>query len=61
MMNVAWFKNPDHVAYCKEEEILPKLSRELGINDLASGWRRSGRSPHLKGKISRAVSAPLSS
>ena len=18
MMNVAWFKNPDHVAYCKE-------------------------------------------
>ena len=35
MMNVAWFKNPDHVAYCKEEEILPKLSRELGINDLA--------------------------
>ena len=33
MMNVAWFKNPDHVAYCKEEEILPKLSRELGINE----------------------------
>ena len=57
MMNVAWFKNPDHVAYFKEEEILPKLSRELGINDLG----RSGRSPHLKGKISRAVSAPLSS
>ena len=28
MMNVAWFKNPDHVAYCKEEEILPKLSRK---------------------------------
>ena len=25
MMNVAWFKNPDHVAYFKEEEILPKL------------------------------------
>ena len=29
MMNVAWFKNPDHVAYCKEEEILPKLSQRV--------------------------------
>ena len=56
MMNVAWFKNPDHVAYCKEEEILPKLSRELGINDLAQRVEA-----FRKGKISRAVSAPLSS
>ena len=53
MMNVAWFKNPDHVAYCKEEEILPKLSRELGINDLAQRveafrkWTTKSRTGHI--------------
>ena len=30
-MNVAWFKNPDHVAYCKEEEILTKLSHTITV------------------------------
>ena len=32
MMNAAWFREPDHVAYCKEEDILPRLARELGIS-----------------------------
>ena len=50
MMNVAWFKNPDHVAYCKEEEILPKLSRELGINDLAQGGEGVRREPSPEGE-----------
>lgn len=35
MLNSIWLKNPDHVAYCKEEEILPRLTRDLGISDLA--------------------------
>ena len=50
MMNVAWFKNPDHVAYCKEEEILPKLSRELGINDLAQRVEAFRKEPSPEGE-----------
>ena len=51
MMNVAWFKNPDHVAYCKEEEILPKLSRELGINDLEAFRKEpSPEGENIKGR-----------
>ena len=34
MMNRSWFQNRDHVAYCSEAEIIPRLSRELGISDL---------------------------
>ena len=34
MLNLTWLKDTDHVAYCKEEDILPRLSRELGICDL---------------------------
>ena len=50
MMNVAWFKNPDHVAYFKEEEILPKLSRELGINDLAQRVEAFRKEPSPEGE-----------
>ena len=50
MMNVAWFKNPDHVAYCKEEEILPKLSRELGINALAQRVEAFRKEPSPEGE-----------
>ena len=50
MMNVAWFKNPDHVAYCKEEEILPKLFRELGINDLAQRVEAFRKEPSPEGE-----------
>lgn len=31
MLNLTWIKNPDHVSYCKENEVLPRLARELGI------------------------------
>lgn len=34
MMNLSWFQNRDHVAYCSEAELIPRLSRELGISDL---------------------------
>ena len=50
MMNVAWFKNPDHVAYCKEEEILTKLSRELGINDLSQRVEAFRKEPSPEGE-----------
>ena len=23
MLNLTWIKNPDHVSYCKENEVLP--------------------------------------
>ena len=26
MLNLTWIKNPDHVSYCKENEVLPRLS-----------------------------------
>lgn len=35
MLNLTWIKNHDHVSYCKENEVLPRLARELGIADLA--------------------------
>lgn len=25
MLNLTWIKNPDHVSYCKENEVLPRL------------------------------------
>ena len=34
MMNRTWFKDPDHVVYSVEDEVVPRLSRELGISDL---------------------------
>ena len=34
MMNRTWFKDPDHVVYAVEDEVVPLLSRELGISDL---------------------------
>ena len=50
MMNVAWFKNPDHVAYCTEEEILPKLSRALGMHALAQRVEAGRQEPSPEGE-----------
>ena len=50
MMNANWFKNPDHVAYCKKEEILPRLSRELGINVLAQRVEAFRKEPSPEGE-----------
>ena len=44
MLNLTWIKNPDHVSYCKENEVLPRLARELGIADLTA------EGVNLKGK-----------
>ena len=50
MMNVAWFKNPDHVAYFKEEEILPKLSRDLAQRVEAFRKEPSPEGENIKGR-----------
>lgn len=34
MINRRWFQNPEHVVYAREDEIISRLSRELGISDL---------------------------
>lgn len=34
-MNINWFKDEENVVYCKEDEVLPRLTKELGIPDLA--------------------------
>ena len=40
MLNLTWLKNTDHVSYCKEEDVLPRLSREEILT--------LGRQPGLK-------------
>ena len=55
MLNLTWIKNPDHVSYCKENEVLPRLARELGIADLAQQVEEFRTHPtaegvNLKGK-----------
>ena len=35
MLTLNWLKNPEHVSYCEEAEIVPQLSKMLGIPELA--------------------------
>ena len=48
-MNINWLKDPDHVAYCEEETIVPRLARELGISDLGRRVAEFRRSPVPEG------------
>ena len=34
MLTLAWLGNPEHVSYCKEADMVPQLSKMLGIPDL---------------------------
>lgn len=52
-MHVNWFKDPDNVVYCKEEEVLPRLSKELGIGDLAERVAAFRAAPQRRGSTSR--------
>ena len=49
MMHVNWFKNPDNVVYCQAEEVLPRLSRELGVSDLAERVEAFRAAPTAEG------------
>ena len=50
MLNLTWIKNPDHVSYCKENEVLPRLARELGIADLAQQVEEFRTEPSPEGE-----------
>ena len=55
MVGVNWLKNPNHVVYGRPEELLPRLSRDLGIPDLAERVDAFQRRPapagiNIKGK-----------
>ena len=49
MFNLSWLKNADHVAYFREEEILPRFARELGIPDLSRRVEAFRRAPSPEG------------
>ena len=50
MMNRAWFENPDHVVYAVQDEVIPRLSRELGISDLAQRIEHFRKAPTPDGE-----------
>lgn len=55
MVGVNWSQNPNHVVYGRPEELLPRLSRDLGIPDLAERVDAFQRRPapdgiNIKGK-----------
>ena len=49
MVGVNWLKNPNHVVYGRPEELLPRLSRDLGIPDLAERVDAFQRRPAPEG------------
>lgn len=55
MMNRAWFENPDHVVYVVKDEVIPRLSRELGVSDLAQRVENFRKAPTLKLMIPNLV------
>lgn len=50
MMNRTWFENPDHVVYAPQDEVIPRLSRELGIFDLAQRIEHFRKAPTPDGE-----------
>ena len=55
MLSLTWINNPDHVAYCKEAEIVPRLSRDLGISNLAQQINSFRENPAAEGVILRGT------
>lgn len=45
MISRTWFENPDHVVYAVKDEVIPRLSRELGISDLAQRIEDFSKAP----------------
>lgn len=46
MLNLTWIKNPDHVSYCKENEVLPRLARGAGHRRPGTAGRGIPDPPH---------------
>ncbi len=51
MMNVNWFKNPDHIVYLDAEKHLRELGKRLGIDDLEEAALAFRVAPTPEGKI----------
>lgn len=49
MIGRTWLSDPNHVVYGQPEELLPRLSRELGIPDLAEQVAAFRRQPVPEG------------
>ena len=49
MLRASWFQNPNHGAFLRKEDVLPRLSRELGIPDLAERIEAFRRRPSPEG------------
>lgn len=49
MLNINWLKNSDNVVYCQEDEVLPRLARELGVADLAQRVAQFRDAPTAEG------------
>ena len=53
MMNIHWFKNPDHIVYLNAEKNLGQLGKQLGIDGLEEAVQAFRESPVPEGKILR--------
>lgn len=51
VMNVNWFKNPDHVVYADMEEFVENFSKETGISNLRAEIEAFDLNPVKEGKI----------
>ena len=49
MVGANWFQNPNHGTHLRPEDLLPRLSRELGIPDLAAQVESFRRRPSPEG------------
>ena len=49
MISRTWFENPDHVVYAVKDEVISRLSRELGISELAQRMEDFSKAPHPGG------------
>lgn len=50
MISRTWFENPDHVVYAVKDEVILRLSRELGISDLAQRIEDFSKAPTQEGE-----------
>ncbi len=55
MMNLKWFQDPEHVVYVKEAELIPRLTKELGIFDLRQRVEAFRNSPAPEGENIRGL------
>lgn len=55
MLTLNWIKDSKHVEYCKESDLIPRLSKELGIPDLQAQIDGFRAKPAAEGLILRGA------